>query len=72
MHEPEPRLDPPDKDRFIIAGCGHETYEGEHLVHIVDERGKPKTICPDCFWDMIKDLRVAELAELLGMETEVV
>lgn len=57
---PEPSVDPPE-DFYMIADCGHEVYEGEHLIE-----WQGKQICPDCFKEDILDLPVWELAALLG------
>lgn len=78
-YTPEPPLEPPEDDRYMIADCGHEVYEGENMyewdVPYRDEDGKlkykHKTHCPDCFMDEIKKMlreSPAELAEWIGID----
>lgn len=56
---PEPPIDPPDVF-YITADCGHEVYSGEHLIE-----WEGKTLCPDCFWDKVKEMTIDEIAGML-------
>jgi hypothetical protein len=56
-------IEPPEP-YFIMADCGHEVYEGEHLY--VWEHGK--TLCPDCMRDKVDAMGLDEWAALLGCE----
>ena len=38
----------PPEERYIMAKCGHEVYEGEDLYETEDG-----TLCPDCFDDAL-------------------
>lgn len=62
MQDPEPRLNPPESD-YITADCGCEVYEGEPVVTF-----NGKSMCEDCFWDLIKGMTVQEVATLLEWE----
>jgi peptide methionine sulfoxide reductase MsrB len=57
---PEPSLTPPDDGVYIMADCGHEVFEGESLIEWDN-----KTLCPDCFWDKVKEMTIEEIADHL-------
>ncbi len=64
MYMPEPPVTPPEDDRYIVAGCGHEVYEGEELFEWEDG----STLCGDCLSDRFEEMSLVERAELLGCE----
>ncbi len=64
MHVPEPPVVPPDSEKYITAGCGHEIYDGEEVFEWEDGQ----TLCADCLEDRFMQLSLAERAELLGCE----
>lgn len=58
--------------QYITADCGHEVYEDEcddkgrptnYILEYKNAKGKIKTICPNCFWDLIKGMSISEVAE---------
>ncbi len=65
---PEPRLAPRDEDVYITADCGHEVYEGETYVFWKNARGVTVSLCPDCFWDRVRELTIQEAATLFGCD----
>lgn len=58
----------PEYDRYIIAGCGHEVYEGEDVFQWEDGH----TLCPDCIESKFDDMGTEEKAILLGCRWEIV
>ena len=65
---PEPPLSPPDGGVSITAGCGHEVYEGETYVYWKNTKGATVSLCPDCFWDRVRELTIQEAALMFGCE----
>ena len=65
---PEPSLNPPDDGTCIIADCGHEVYEGETYVYWKNAKGITVSLCPDCFWDRVRELTIQEAALMFGCE----
>jgi hypothetical protein len=59
---PEPSITPPDDSVCVMADCGHEVYEGETLVYWKNAKGALESLCPDCFWDKVKELSIQEAA----------
>ena len=57
---PEPPIDPPE-ERYDIAGCGHEIYDGESPWE-----WDGGTLCPECLGEKFDDLTLEEKAALLG------
>ena len=68
MYMPEPSVDPPDNDKYITAGCGHEVYEGEEIF----EWENGITLCGDCLEERFLEMCLTERAELLGCEHRIV
>jgi hypothetical protein len=68
MLMPEPPLSPPEDDRYLTAGCGHEVYDGEDLF----EWENGQTLCSDCLSDRFNDMSLVERAELLGCEHQTI
>lgn len=64
MYTPEPPVSPPEDDRYLTAGCGHEVYDGEDLF----EWENGQTLCADCLSDRFSEMSIVERAELLGCE----
>lgn len=69
---PEPSLTPPDGGASLMADCGHEVYEGETYVFWKNGRGATVSLCPDCFWDRVRELTIQEAASLFGCDYETV
>jgi hypothetical protein len=68
---PEPNNTPPE-DKYVTADCKHEVYAGEPLIYWKNEKGNIVSLCPDCFWDKIKEMPIRELADRLDWDyTEV-
>jgi hypothetical protein len=65
---PEPMTEPPDDGVYITADCGHEVYAGETYVYWKNARADTVTLCPDCFWDRVRELTIQEAALLLGCD----
>ena len=65
---PEPPLSPPDDGACITADCGHEVYEGETYVFWKNARGNTLSLCPDCFWDRVRELTIQEAASMFGCD----
>ncbi len=65
---PEPPLTPPDDGIYIIADCGHEVYEDETYVFWKNAKGVTVSLCPDCFWDRVRELTIQEAALMFGCE----
>jgi hypothetical protein len=63
MHVPEPPVDPPDSEKYITAGCGHEIYDAKRCLN-----GGRATHCAECLEDRFMQRSLAERAELLGCE----
>jgi len=68
---PESSLIPPE-DTYIMADCQHEVYEAETYVYWKNEKGVTVSLCPDCFWDRIRNLPIDEVAQLMGCDYETV
>lgn len=68
-YTPEPPLEPPEDDRYMIADCGHEVYEGEALV---EDNDTGKTQCEECFRDEIDALSLSELADVFNATVRIV
>ena len=63
---PEPPIEP-DEDFSVMADCQHEVYEGESLIE-----WNGKTLCPDCFWDKVKEMSVEEVASMFNCDYKTV
>ena len=57
---PELPVDPPE-EKYITADCGCEVYDGENIY-----TWECKRLCPDCMKQKIAEMRLEELAALLG------
>lgn len=68
VHTPEPPTEPNFIERYVVADCGHEVYEGEYLY----ERDDARTMCTECLEDFIDALTISEKAELIGCEASVI
>jgi hypothetical protein len=68
LYTPAPPLSPPEDDRYLTAGCGHEVYDGEELFEWEDGH----TLCADRLSDRFDELSLAERAEFLGCEHRLV
>ena len=64
MYGPEPRDGGDFYERYVIADCGHEVYDGECLYEWEDGR----SLCPECVEGKFDGLSTAEKAALLGCE----
>ena len=65
--EPMKIPEPPDytETRYVLADCGHEVYDGEHMYEWDDGR----TLCPECVELKFDALSIEEKAALAGCES---
>lgn len=58
----EPSLDPPE-DKYYIADCGCEVYEGDAIYE-----WNEGYICEECFKLKINEMKPNEIADYMGID----